>query len=112
WEYCFDRNDTDTSRGAANAWNCAVPGSANEADPSWNATGQKLVIASGTGAGMRGHAKTLEALKWMAAYAGNGSYYLPTHLERAGQFNPNGNNGFNVEHLRNFNNVAPKVAFG
>src|SRR5262245_62203945 len=42
----------------------------------------------------------------------DGSYYVPAHLERAGQFNPDGNNGFNVEHLRNFNNTAPKVAFG
>ena len=26
--------------------------------------------------------------------------------------NPAGNNGFNVEHLRNFNNAGPRVAFG
>jgi hypothetical protein len=37
---------------------------------------------------------------------------VPAHLERAGPFNPIGNNGFNVEHLRNFNNAAPRVAFG
>ena len=37
----------------------------------------------------------------------DGSYYVPAHLERAGPFNPNGNNGFNIEHLRNFNNAAP-----
>src|SRR5450432_4193496 len=24
WEYCFDRADTDTSRGAGNAWGCSV----------------------------------------------------------------------------------------
>ena len=42
----------------------------------------------------------------------DGSYYVPAHLERAGPFNPNGNNGFNIEHLRNFNNAAPTVAFG
>jgi hypothetical protein len=112
WEYCFDRNDTDTSRGGANAWDCSVPGSLNATDVSWNATAQKLIPASGTGTGTKGHNKTLEALKWMAVNAPAGSYYLPTHLERAGQFNPDGNNGFNVEHLRNFNNVAPKVAFG
>jgi hypothetical protein len=33
-------------------------------------------------------------------------------LERAGAFNPDGNNGFNVEHLRNFNNIDPDIAFG
>lgn len=119
WEYCFDRNDTDTSRGntvlggdVGNNWNCAVPGSLNSASPDWNAQAQKLVPASGTGTGERGHGKTLEALKWMVANHPNGSYYVPAHLERAGPFNPNGNNGFNVEHLRNFNNVAPRVAFG
>jgi hypothetical protein len=112
WEYCFDRNDTDNSRGAANAWDCSVPGSLNSADVSWNATAAKLIPASGAGVGTKGHNKTLEGLKWMAANAPDQSYYLPTHLERAGQFNPDGNNGFNVEHLRNFNNTAPRVAFG
>lgn len=112
WEYCFDRNDTDLSRGAGNNWDCSVPGSANEADPNWNATGAKLVPASGAGVGIRGHEKSLEAVKWMAAYHPETSYFLPTHLERPGPFNPDGNNGFNVEHLRNFNNAAPRVAFG
>jgi len=112
WEYCFDRGDADTSRGTTNNWNCAVPGSLNSADVSWNATAQKLIPAGGVGNGTKGHLKTVEALKWMVANHPNASYYLPTHLERAGPFNPDGNNGFNVEHLRNFNNAAPDVAFG
>lgn len=112
WEYCFDRNDTDTSRGVTNNWDCSVTGSLNAADPSWNATAMKLVPAGGTGTGDRGHNKTVESVKWMAEKSPNGSYFLPTHLERAGPFNPNGNNGFNIEHLRNLNNAAPTVAFG
>ncbi len=119
WEYCFDRNDADTSRGntavgaaTGNNWNCSVPGSLNEADTSWNATAQKLIPASGAGIGTRGHLKTVEAVKWMAQNHPDGAYYVPAHLERAGPFNPDGNNGFNIEHLRNFNNAAPKVAFG
>jgi hypothetical protein len=112
WEYCFDRADTDTSRGVANAYDCSVPGSLNAADPSWNATAQKLIPAGGTGNGTKGHNKTLEALKWIAAFHPDASYYVPAHLERAGQFNPDGNNGYNVEHLRDFNNAAPKTAFG
>jgi len=112
WEYCFDRADTDTSRGAGNQWECSVPGSANAADPSWNATAQKLIPTGTTGVGVAGHNKTLEALRWMAAYHPDASYYVPAHLERAGQFNPDGNNGFNIEHLRNFNNAAPRIAFG
>jgi len=118
WTYCFDRGDTDTSRGnttgtsVGNNWDCAVTGSLNAADPSWNATAQKLLPAGGTGSGTRGHNKTVEAMRWMAQNHPNGSYYVPAHLERAGPFNPNGNNGFNIEHLRNFNNAAPDVAFG
>ena len=56
--------------------------------------------------------RRVEALKWMAAYHPDASYYVPAHLERAGPFNPDGNNGYNVEHLRDFNNAAPKIAFG
>src|SRR5437868_7697527 len=74
WEYCFDRGDSDTSRGVANNWDCSVPGSQNAADPSWNAGAAKL-IPSGASVGVKGHNKTLEALKWMATYHGNASYY-------------------------------------
>ena len=37
---------------------------------------------------------------------------MPAHLERAGPFNPDGNNGYNIESLRDFNNAGPKIAFG
>ncbi len=112
WEYCFDRSDTDTSRGAANAWDCSFTGGTNDTDPSWNNTAKKIVPAGGAGTGTKGHSKTVQALKYMAANHKQEAYYVPAHLERAGQFNPDGNNGFNVEHLRNFNNAAPTVAFG
>lgn len=114
WQYCFDRGNTDNSRGAQNQWDCSVPGSLNAADPSWVDAAKKLVPAnlSGTGVGVEGHNKTLEGLKWMKQFHATGSYYVPAHLERAGPFNPLGNNGFNIEHLRNFNNTAPDVAFG
>ena len=119
WEYCFDRGDTDTSRGntavgsgIGNNWTCTVPGSPNETDPSWNATAMKLVPAGGAGTGVRGHAKTLEGIKWMKQNHPNTSYYVPAHLERAGPFNPDGNNGFNIEHLRDLNNTAPQIGFG
>jgi len=118
WSYCFDRGDSDTSRGnttgtnIGNNWDCSVFGSQNAGDASWNATAQKLMPAGGAGTGNRGHLKTVEGLKWMAQNHPNGSYYVPAHLERAGPFNPDGNNGFNIEHLRNFNNAAPLSAFG
>jgi len=118
WSYCFDRGDTDTSRGnvtastVGNNWDCSVTGSLNSADASWNATAHKLIPAGGAGTGIRGHLKTVEAVKWMAENHGQASYYVPAHLERAGPFNTDGNNGFNIEHLRDFNNAAPDVAFG
>lgn len=112
WVYCFDRSVTDNSLGGGQPWDCRVPGSLNEASGDWNAMAGKLVPVSGAGVGERGHLKTLESLKWMATYHGDTSYYVPAHLERAGPFNPDGNNGYNVEHLRNFNNTAPAVAFG
>lgn len=120
WQYCFDRGNSDTSRGntttqpgnvntgIGNNWDCSVPGSPNSASADWNSAGAKLNGANGT----NGHVKTVEGIKWMAAFHPNGSYYVPAHLERAGPFNPTGNNGFNVEHLRNFNNAGPTVAFG
>lgn len=116
WSYCFDRGDTDNSRGGGQGWDCSVPGSPNSASSDWNATAAKLVPV-GTGAlgatvGERGHLKTVEAVKWMKAFHPSTSYYVPAHLERAGPFNPAGNNGFNVEHLRNFNNAGPEIAFG
>ena len=118
WNYCFDFGDTDTSRGdttgssIGNNWQCTVPGSNSTADPSWNSTAQKLVPTGLSGIGTRGHLKTVQAMKWMAAYHPNASYYVPAHLERAGPFNPDGNQGYNVEHLRDFNNAAPAIAFG
>ena len=114
WNYCFDFGDTDTSRGAENQWECSVPGSANSTDSTlgWSDTAKKLIPAGGAGTGTKGHLKTLEGLKWMAAFHPSTSYYVPAHLERAGPFNPNGNNGYNIEHLRDFNNTAPNVAFG
>ncbi len=115
WQYCFDRGNSDTSRGnttttsgIGNNWDCSVPGSPNAASPDWNAAAAKLNGASGS----NGHTKTMEGIKWMAAFHPNSSYYVPAHLERAGPFNATGNNGFNVEHLRNFNNAGPNVAFG
>ncbi len=108
WTYCFDRGDTDNSRGGGQGWDCSVTGSANAADADWNATAAKLTNNSG----QAGHLKTVQAVKWMAEFHPKGSYYVPAHLERAGPFNPNGSNGFNIEHLRNFNNAGPDVAFG
>jgi hypothetical protein len=110
YEYCFDRSDTDQSRGANNQWDCTVPGSSGNSavDP----IAKKINIKSGVGSGTAGHAKTLEGIKWMSANSPDTSYFVPAHLERAGAFNPDGNGGYNIEHLRDFNNIDPDIAFG
>ena len=106
---------TRPTRTSATTGTASVTGSANAADPLWNTTAQKLVTSgssNATNAGINGHLKTLEGLKWMVENAPNGSYYVPAHLERAGPFYANGSFGYNVEHLRDFNNTAPNIAFG
>ena len=119
WAYCFDRGVADLSRGnttatsgIGNNWDCSVPGSLNGGDPSWNDAARKLSPTGTTGVDDRGHNKTVEAVKWMSAFHPDTRYSVPAHLERAGPFHPDGNNGFNVEHLRNFNNAGPRIAFG
>ena len=110
YEYCFDRNDGDTSRGAENQWDCSVTGSANNSlidSVARKITGNNSVTTTNLG-----HLKSLEGIRWMNERAPTGSYYIPAHLERAGAYNPAGSNGYNIEHLRNFNNTAPKIAFG
>jgi hypothetical protein len=108
WAYCFDRPTSDLSRGAENQWDCTVPG--GERNEFLDERGRKLAGVQNTGE--LGHLKLLESLRYKAASHPLSSYYIPAHLERAGIFNPNGNNGWNIEHLRNMNNVAPTVAFG
>jgi hypothetical protein len=115
YEYCFDRNDSDTSRGAENQWDCSVTASAN-ANALIDPTARKIRGTNGAASGFnapdRGHLKSLEGILWMNEKAPTTSYYIPAHLERAGKYDPVGNRGFNVEHLRDFNNTAPNIAFG
>ena len=116
YEYCFDRSDSDTSRGAENQWDCSVTGSSN--NTLINPLSAKIAPTdnlSGTNTAKypnMGHLKSVEGIKWMNEKAPTTSYFVPAHLERAGIYNPTGSNGFNIEHLRNFNNAGPKIAFG
>ena len=117
YEYCFDRSDTDTSRGAENAWDCAFSSSPT-ANSLVDPVSRKIAKAGNLGGNNSatdpdlGHRKSLESVKWMSQFAPNGSYYVPAHLERAGVYDPAAGRGFNIEHLRNFNNAAPAIAFG
>ncbi len=111
YEYCFDRSDSDTSRGATNLWDCTVQGSGNN-NANVDATAKKITGNNSASTPNLGHLKILEGIRWMSEKAPTGSYFVPAHLERAGVYNPAGSNGFNIEHLRNFNNAGPRIAFG
>ena len=95
FEFRFDRADTDAI-GPVNASN----------QPIW--TGKDNVNNSGTA----GHGKAVTAINWLQTNFPLQSYAIPTHSERQGAFNPTGNNGYNIEHFRDFNNAGPTVAFG
>ena len=93
YEYQFDRNDTDTSGGG----------------------GQWTTLTSKTSAGntgTTGHAKAVTGVQWMQTNYPTSAWFIPTHVERQGVFKSTGNNGFNAEHFRDFNNAGPTVAFG
>jgi hypothetical protein len=99
FEYLFDMEDKDTSEGGGQGWTGKIPNPAK----------------TGTGVGITGHAKAVEAAKWLEANHQNTSYMIFAHIERKGSWDPNkgGNNtGYNVEHFRDFNNAAPHCCFG
>lgn len=102
FEFRFDRSDTDTSGKGG------TPGVANSGI--WKG---KVANASGAGQGTANHInKAVPSVAWLQSNFPLDSYYIPAHLERAGVFDPNGNRGFNIEHLRDFNNAGPTVAVG
>jgi len=108
-EYCFDRSDVDTSRGAENQWDCSVAGSANNS--LMDSTARKIT-GSNTNSPNLGHYKSVEGVKWLKEKALNTSFYIPAHIERAGFYQDSFNRGTDIEHFREYNNIAPTVAFG
>lgn len=94
YEFRFDRSDADTI-GLRDA----------SGNPVW--TGKNF-----SNSGNAGHQKSVQAVAWLQANGPLTSYYVPTHTERAGAFNPTGSAGWNIEHFRDFNNAGPTVAFG
>ena len=95
YEFRFDRADNDAI-GLLNASN----------QQAW--PGKDNVNNSGTA----GHQKALAGIQWLQTNHPLQSYAIPTHSERQGVFNPAGNNGYNIEHFRDFNNAGPTVSFG
>jgi hypothetical protein len=108
FEYCFDRADGDTSRGEDNDWSCETGNP--ELDQYIDDTSGKIPSTFGDEPG--GHLKAVAAVTWLQNYFPDQSYTVYAHIERDGPYDPAGNEGYNIEHFRDFNNAGPDVAFG
>jgi hypothetical protein len=97
FEYLFDYRDNDMSQGAGQGW-----------------TGKIANIPDGTDAGYPMHDKAVAGAAWLQQNHPDTSYFLPTHVERKDVWDKDEayGTGYNIEHLRDFNNAAPTVAFG
>jgi len=108
YEYCFDAGDTDTSRGAENNWDCSFTGTTYT-----TAAKKNTNTTSSSNKGV-GHAKSVEAVKWLKEKAPTTSFYIPAHIERKGKYvnTVNAGTGTDIEHFREYNNIAPNTVFG
>lgn len=70
------------------------------------------ITLSSANAGYLGHYKSTRGVEYLQASFPKTSFYVPAHLERAGVFDVTRSAGFNIEHLRDFNNAGPTVAVG
>lgn len=125
FEYCFAANSDDTSGGDGQGWTCEINALNNQKlihrfknDPvdqgadggNYNAS---LDPATGINIDDTGdHVKSTAAIHWMQENHAEEAYAVQAHIERAGPFRPGSNNGYNIEHIRDWNNAAPRVAFG
>lgn len=120
FEYCFARNSDDTSGGGGQGWTCELSEAANnklielfaprpEAGPAdYNST-----LVGGISPNIGGdHVKSSAAILWKQENFPGESIAIAAHLERAGPFVPGSSQGYNVEHIRDWNSLAPDVAFG
>jgi hypothetical protein len=121
FEYCFAAPSNDTSGGGGQGWTCEISAESNAwlisrfgSDPAqgtadYNGTlGATGVNVDDTGE----HVKSTAAMFWMQENFAGQSYAAPAHVERQGAFIPDDNEGFNVEHIRDWNTAAPDIAFG
>ncbi len=122
FEYCFARSANDTSQGGGQGWTCEIDATDNSklvdrftVDPDqgpadYNAT---LDPATGINTDDSGdHVKSTAAVYWMQEHFPGESYAIPAHIERQGAFVPENDKGYNIEHIRDWNNAAPDVSFG
>jgi len=120
FEYCFARNSDDTSQGGGQGWTCELSeesndkikalfaGRSEEGTADYNSTLVDGVNINDIGE----HVKSTAAVLWMQENFSGESFSVGSHVERQGAFIAGDDKGFNVEHFRDWNTIAPEVAFG
>lgn len=120
FEYCFARNSNDTSMGGGQGWTCELSEEANnklialfEGRPEEGVADYNSTLVNGINTNDAGdHVKSVAAVLWTQEnYPGDG-FSVQAHVERQGAFIPDDDEGFNVEHMRDANSMAPDVSFG
>lgn len=120
FEYCFARNSSDTSGGGGQGWTCELSEAANNklvelfsSRPEEGLADYNSTLVGGISPNVAGdHVKSSAAILWKQENFPGESIAIQAHVERQGAFLPENNRGYNVEHLRDWNSLAPDVAFG
>ncbi|MFN7593317.1 MAG: hypothetical protein ACK5QZ_08210 [Bacteroidota bacterium] len=125
FEYCFGGPSNDTSKGGGRGWTCEISAANNQKlidrftsgnDPvAQGAPDYNGSIPAGVGvktADNGDHVKSTAGIHWMQENNPGKSFAVQAHLERAGAFRAGNNNGYYIEHIRDWNNAGPDVACG
>ena len=133
FEYCFARNSDDTSGGFDKDWTCEISAENNQklverfadfpeqgaADyngslPGYDAASEACSLDLAAEPRQTcvniddssDHVKSVAAIYWLKENAPYTSYAISAHVERQGAFIPGDNEGFNVEHLRDWHTAG------
>ncbi len=120
FEYCFAANSEDTSQGEGQGWTCELSEQGNNTlkalfagRPEEGIADYNSTLVGGINIDDEGeHVKSTAAVLWMQENFPGESFAVQSHVERQGAFITKDNEGYNVEHMRDWNSVAPDVAFG
>ncbi len=120
FEYCFARNSDDTSMGGGQGWTCELSYEGNETikalfdgRPEEGVADYNSTLVGGININDAGdHVKSTAGVLWMQENFPGESFAVQAHVERQGTFIEDDDEGFNVEHMRDWNEVAPDIAFG
>jgi hypothetical protein len=120
FEYCFARNSDDTSQGGGQGWTCEISEENNEklkalfaGRPEEGIADYNSTLVGGINTEDSGeHVKAAAATLWKQENFPNEGIIVQAHVERQGAFIEDDDEGWNVEHMRDMNSLAPEVAIG